>query len=383
MENFRALAEQLQNLTDLWEPSGFTGVFSPDGEEIDGFCSGFAVHDDVSLGEDDRFYITLRAPFLLGYCALLLKAKGEMTDLAQLGAKTLFSVEKKYIFNPLGIDIDFDRIADADCVLTDGAVVSAKDAKTDDVIAVSYWDMQAILTAIVQGKGLSSKNAKTLLSVDKDGKGICFEALGGVLVSSCQHMGYACNLYYDKASGISFLRMENEPQAFVLENGAWNYFNKQLRETVLYAGLSPKDVHFVRYGAENMDAAMDIQLLDDQRHFILDAPRCLARAYGLGKKAKTYVLREGKIAVGLCVLLIDKAEGLYEIDAFLIDHRLQGKGFGDLMLSCAVDKLRAYGAKRIIVGLSADNEAAKNLYAKHGFQVFEEDAEEILMEYCI
>jgi len=383
MENFAALAQQLQNLTELWEPSGFTGVFSPDGEEVDGFCSGFAVHDDISLGEFDRFYITLRSPFLFGYCTMLLKEHGEETALEQLGAKDLFSVEKKYIFDPLGLDIDFDRIADADCVLTDGAVVSAKDAKTDDVIAVSYWDMQTILTAIVQGKGLSSQNAKTLLSMDKDGKGICFEALGGVFVSSCQHMGYACNLYYDKASGISFLRMENEPQAFVLENGAWTYFNKQLRETVLYAGLYPKDVHFVRYSAQNMDAAMDIQLLDEQRHFILDAPRCLARAYGLGKKAKTFILREGKVAVGLCVLLVDKKEDLYEIDAFLIDHRLQGKGYGDLMLSCAVDKLCAYGAKRIIVGLSADNDAAKILYTKHGFQVFEEDAEEILMEYVI
>ena len=49
-----------------------------------------------------------------------------------------------------------------------------------------------------------------------------------------------------------------------------------------------------------------------------------------------------------------------------------------------VDKIsqlaKEYGAKRIIVGLSADNEAAKHLYEKHGFTVFEEDEEELLME---
>ena len=129
-----------------------------------------------------------------------------------------------------------------------------------------------------------------------------------------------------------------------------------------------------------MNAAMDLKLLDEQRQYILDAPRCLARAYGLGKKAKTFILMEGNVAAGLCVLLIDKANDLYEIDALLIDHRLQGRGYGDILLSCAVDKLVSLGAKRIIVGLSADNAAAKRLYAKHGFTVFEEDEEELLME---
>lgn len=368
MEHFKTLARQLESLTDLWEPTGFTGVFSPDGEEIDGLCSGFAVHDDVPLGESDRFYISIHAPFLTKYVQLL---SGKTVS-----EEKLFALEKEYIFDPLGLDIDPDRIADADCMLSDGTVISAGDAKTADVIAVSYEDMHAILNAIVQGKGLSKKNAKKILIE-------AFESLGGMLVSSCQHMGYACNLYFDPNSGIRILRMENEPQGFVLENGDWNYFNQELRQMVLYAGLYPKDVRFVRYCEGNMNAAMGLQILDEQRHFILDAPRCLARAYGLGKKAKTFVLMEGKIAAGLCVLLVDKANDLFEIDALLIDRRLQGRGYGDLLVSCAVDKLCSYGAKRIIVGLSAENEAAKYLYEKHGFTVFEEDAEEILMEYLV
>jgi len=79
-------------------------------------------------------------------------------------------------------------------------------------------------------------------------------------------------------------------------------------------------------------------------------------------------LMEGRRAVGLMVLLIDRKKADYCVDIFLVDKKYQNRGFGKVMLSEGLEILKRNGARRIEIGVNRFNVAAQKLYFSLGFE---------------
>lgn len=55
------------------------------------------------------------------------------------------------------------------------------------------------------------------------------------------------------------------------------------------------------------------------------------------------------------------------LEAFRLDEKYQGKGFGQKLLSYALDYLKSKKYSEFTIGVEDDNEVAKHIYFKYGF----------------
>jgi ribosomal protein S18 acetylase RimI-like enzyme len=76
--------------------------------------------------------------------------------------------------------------------------------------------------------------------------------------------------------------------------------------------------------------------------------------------------RDG-VPIGI-VLVIDEADDAVELKAVAVDVSLQDRGVGTGMLLVALEKLRAGGVKRVVVGTSSSGIGPLAYYQKAGFR---------------
>jgi ribosomal protein S18 acetylase RimI-like enzyme len=56
-----------------------------------------------------------------------------------------------------------------------------------------------------------------------------------------------------------------------------------------------------------------------------------------------------------------------EIEDFVVDRDLRGRGIGSALLAYTADEAKAHGETRLGLAVGLENEQAANLYRKHGF----------------
>ena len=70
------------------------------------------------------------------------------------------------------------------------------------------------------------------------------------------------------------------------------------------------------------------------------------------------------------------------MDFLQVDHRLQGRGYGRILLNHGIDILKNAGAKKLEIGVNRFNIPAQRLYLNAGFKLerIYEDFMELKME---
>lgn len=141
-------------------------------------------------------------------------------------------------------------------------------------------------------------------------------------------------------------------------------------------------VHLIPIGPNNWREPLEVR--EEQRRFVSDSNRILARAYAyreLGSQARLVV--DGETAVGMLLYHDWPETGQYVFSELLIDRRYQRRGFGIQAARLALEEMREDGRfGKVCLCYVAGDEPARNLYEKLGFRhTGETDGDEILMEF--
>lgn len=133
-------------------------------------------------------------------------------------------------------------------------------------------------------------------------------------------------------------------------------------------------------GPDNWREPLEVR--EDQRRFVSDPNRLLARAYAyrdLGGQARLIV--DGGVPVGMLLWHDWPEAGRYVFSQLFIDRRYQRRGFGITAARLALDEMRADGRySRVCLCYVEGDEPARLLYEKLGFSpTGEEDEGEIIM----
>lgn len=227
-------------------------------------------------------------------------------------------------------------------------------------------DILKLMNALSGRKIFSENLWKKVFRYSKEGKGIIFSDSNGFDIATTEFLGYGFYFYVSQQSGVAFASLVNEHQTFRFYDNTWNYFRKDSREAVTSLLTYPENTKMIKLNKHNLWAALDLSVEKEQYNFVLEAKSSVAMAL-MYKTKQAYVQTEGKLAVGLLVLNVDKKKNDYNIDIVLIDKRFQNRGFGKLMIKWAVDYLKNEGAASLTIGVNRHNIAAKKLYMSAGF----------------
>lgn len=120
----------------------------------------------------------------------------------------------------------------------------------------------------------------------------------------------------------------------------------------------------------------------DQRRFVSDPNRILARAYAyrnLGGQAR--LILNGDVPVGMLLYHDWRSAEQYVLSELLIDQRYQRQGFGIQAVRLALDEMRADGRySKVCLCYIEGDEPARMLYEALGFRpTGEADGDEIIM----
>lgn len=140
-------------------------------------------------------------------------------------------------------------------------------------------------------------------------------------------------------------------------------------------------VRLVPIGPDNWREPLEVQ--EEQRRFVSDPSRILARAYAyreFGSQAKLIVA--GETVVGMLLYHDWPETGQYVFSELLIDRRYQRQGFGLQAARLALEEMRKDGRYgKVCLCYVEGDEPARKLYEKLGFRLTgETDGDEILME---
>ena len=133
-------------------------------------------------------------------------------------------------------------------------------------------------------------------------------------------------------------------------------------------------------GPDNWREPLEVR--EDQRRFVSEPNRLLARAYAyrdLGGQAR--LILEEDTPVGMLLYHDWPEAGQYVFSQLLIDRRYQRRGFGLAAARLALDEMRADGRySKVCLCYIEGDEPARLLYEKLGFRrTGEADVDEIAM----
>ena len=138
----------------------------------------------------------------------------------------------------------------------------------------------------------------------------------------------------------------------------------------------------IRLEAVNPDNwRLGLHVRDDQRRFVSDSCRILARAYAFrGSRSRAFIIYDDETPVGMAMYY--DIEDAYNFSQFFIDERYQGKGLGYKAAEMILQEMKKDGVyKKVVLCYVEGDEAAKQLYLKLGFyHTGEVDENEIGME---
>ncbi len=284
----------------------------------------------------------------------------------------LVDYQRKNIFEPLGM-VDTVQGCDADtvsygCIKETVLVRLPVVQRIDHSIRTTVDDLVRLMRGMVDRRLLSRRAWKTALAYDREGQAILAENVNGIACGEGGLLGYEFNLYFDQDAGLGYIHMGNESQTMRRTDGEWYWFRKDMRRVIEEETTYPRFTSLRAYSEQNYWDAMSLEVDESQRSFVLDAKTSLCYALAKRRVRRPYVLMEGKRAVGLLVLAIDRRRAYYNVDILLVDRKYQKRGFGKIMLGRGLEILKQKGARRIEIGVSRYNVAAQRLYFSMGFR---------------
>ena len=130
----------------------------------------------------------------------------------------------------------------------------------------------------------------------------------------------------------------------------------------------------------------ELSVREDQRRFVSDPMRLLARAYAyrnLGGQAR--LILDGDTPVGMLLWYHWPEAGRYVFSQLFIDQRYQRRGFGGQAAGLALDEMRAEGRfPKVCLCYVEGDEPARLLYEKLGFRhTGGAEENEIIMELTL
>lgn len=124
--------------------------------------------------------------------------------------------------------------------------------------------------------------------------------------------------------------------------------------------------------AENKSACTSLRVSAEQARFISDNAGSLEEAAREPEVARPFlILADGK-PVGFTMFAFDESNDdphdRYWLWRFMIDERLQNKGYGGAALKEIINYFRDHNADEITLSTKPDNTVALSLYRKFGFR---------------
>ncbi len=127
---------------------------------------------------------------------------------------------------------------------------------------------------------------------------------------------------------------------------------------------------------------LDLAVSKEQRTFVSDRAKLLARAYAYrAQRSRAFLICADDLPVGMGLYYDEPELQSYELSQMFIDERYQGRGYGRAAVRAILDELKADGRyDKVILCYIEGNETARKLYESFGFVEIDRDGDEIVMQ---
>lgn len=249
------------------------------------------------------------------------------------------------------IPVSLPRIAPAHCFTT------------------TLSDMHTLARSIVEERLISHALLQTALKARHEGAACGFVQAGEICFAETapNYCGTWLRLYFCFSEKMTWVMLNNRDFQVIQRDNHWEAFPPLVRRHWQYSRTRPKQPEFVKVTGKNVWDALDMEITQQQRSFVPDARTCIA--VSMARRYATYMLRENGLSIGLAALEIDKKKNKYYIAFLLVDYRLQGRGYGRILLTKAIEMLKKAGAKKLEISVNRFNLPAQALYKSVGFAV--------------
>lgn len=120
---------------------------------------------------------------------------------------------------------------------------------------------------------------------------------------------------------------------------------------------------------DNFEDVISLKVSEHQQAFVSSTAHSLAQAYVYRDTAFPFAIYADDTLVGFIMLGFYEEKKQYTLWKFLIDNKYQNHGYGKEALKMGIEYLiTTFGAKEIYVGVSSENDIAKQLYSSVGFK---------------
>ncbi|MDE5746461.1 MAG: GNAT family N-acetyltransferase [Acetatifactor sp.] len=124
--------------------------------------------------------------------------------------------------------------------------------------------------------------------------------------------------------------------------------------------------------AANIEECCSLTVSRDQQEYIASNRDSLETARENREVARTFAIYTGENMVGFTMFAFDEEyedpDDRYWLWRFMIDEKLQGRGYGSLALKEIISYFRENGANTITLSTKESNKTALGLYHKFGFR---------------
>jgi len=144
-------------------------------------------------------------------------------------------------------------------------------------------------------------------------------------------------------------------------------------------------IELVELSEENMKQCFDLSVSDNQMKYIDSNEKSWRAAKENEDVARSFAIScDGEI-IGFTMFAFDEEyddpNDRYWLWRFMIDKRVQGKGYGTLALQVIIQYFKDHGANNIRLSTKETNKEALSLYHKAGFrETGEMNGEEIVLQ---
>jgi len=290
----------------------------------------------------------------------------------RLEKKTALEYLFEQMFRPLGMDDTYPgndgTVGNFGC-FKDVQQVALPSLSPSHAFTTTLADMNKLARGVVEKRVLSERALQLALHLKGETQGIGLYKLGDIFCADNypRMMGNDFRIYFDFKEKMTRLILNSEDFISRRENGEWLSFPGELRRYFQYAQAYPDKPEFKKITGKNVWDALDIQLTPAQLSFVPDAKSCIAGS--LARRHPVYLLKDHGLPVGIAALTVDDRKKEYHVDFLQVDHRLQGRGYGRILLTRALDVLKKAGAKKLEIGVNRFNIPAQKLYLSVGFEL--------------
>ena len=137
--------------------------------------------------------------------------------------------------------------------------------------------------------------------------------------------------------------------------------------------------------ASNMEACRNLKVSEKQADFIASNDKSITDAAANAKVARPFAIYADRVVVGFTMFAFEPdyedPDDRYWLWRFMIDEKLQGKGYGIAALNVIIQYFKDHRANNIRLSTKETNTKALSLYHKVGFHdTGEMNGDEIVLQ---